>query len=130
MVNHSDSIKALQDTTNRHEQTLTSLQQFTDEKKQWNVSTQNTLNEMTCLLHPISNHLGISATMSAGGEVTSDSTTIKGKAKVRNDSDDMFPFAPKLIQVELPLFTGKDPEEWLATYKISLTFMTQMTTIR
>ncbi|GMI79905.1 hypothetical protein HRI_001659800 [Hibiscus trionum] len=111
MINHSDSIKALQDTTGRHEQTLTSLQQFADDQKQWNIATQNTLNEMTRQLQSISNHLGISATTSVGGEVTGDSTVIKGKPKIRSDSDEVFPFAPKPVQVELPLFTGKDPEE-------------------
>ncbi|PPS01108.1 hypothetical protein GOBAR_AA19556 [Gossypium barbadense] len=40
---------------------------------------------------------------------------VRGKVKVRANSDDVFPFAPKLVQVELPLFTGKDPEEWLAS---------------
>ncbi|PPR97801.1 hypothetical protein GOBAR_AA22870 [Gossypium barbadense] len=69
---------------------------------------------MASQLHTISAQLGISAATSRGGDVTIDSSAVQGKAKLRVDSNDVFPFAPKLVQVELPLFTGKYPNEWLA----------------
>lgn len=54
-------------------------------------------------------------TTSQGGDIAVDSSAVRGKAKVCADSDDVFPFALKPIQVELPLFTGKDPKGWLAS---------------
>ncbi|GMJ03661.1 hypothetical protein HRI_004035300 [Hibiscus trionum] len=66
-------------------------------------------------LQYISSQLRISATTSGGNEVTSTSTINHGKAKVRQDSDDAFPFSLKPVQVELPLFSSKDPEEWIAS---------------
>ncbi|KAK8522887.1 hypothetical protein V6N12_056580 [Hibiscus sabdariffa] len=35
----------------------------------------------------------------------------RGKMKVKEESEDAFPFPPKPAYMELPLFTGKDPEE-------------------
>lgn len=70
---------------------------------------------MTRQLQAISHQMGISVTASAGGELTADSVIIQGKAKVHYDSDDNFPFASRLVQVELSIFNGTDPEEWLAS---------------
>ncbi|KAH1091187.1 hypothetical protein J1N35_018444 [Gossypium stocksii] len=43
-----------------------------------------------------------------------DAAVSRGKAKMRPDLEDAFPFAPQPAQIELPIFTGEDPEEWLA----------------
>ncbi|KAA3483406.1 transposon Ty3-G Gag-Pol polyprotein [Gossypium australe] len=69
---------------------------------------------MASQLHAISAQLGILASTLRGGDVTVGSSAVRGKVKVLSNSDDVFPFAAKPVQVELPLFTGKDPEEWLA----------------
>ncbi|GMI65983.1 hypothetical protein HRI_000267600 [Hibiscus trionum] len=38
-----------------------------------------------------------------------------GKANIKEESGDAFSFAPRPVQVELPIFTVKDPKEWLAS---------------
>ncbi|GMJ00425.1 hypothetical protein HRI_003711700 [Hibiscus trionum] len=114
MVNHSESIKLLQDTSTLHAQSLASLQSHADDQKQWNERTDRTLQEMAKQLLAISGQLGISAGSSGSGEISSASTVQRGKMKLRSDTEDAFPFAPKPVQVELPLFSGADPEEWIA----------------
>lgn len=39
----------------------------------------------------------------------------RGKAKWKPDLEDAFPLAPRPTQVELLIFTGMDPEKWLAS---------------
>ncbi|GMI84821.1 hypothetical protein HRI_002151400 [Hibiscus trionum] len=114
MVNHSESIKLLQDTSTLHAQSLASLQSHADDQKQWNERTDKTLQEMAKQLLAISGQLGISAGSSGAGEISSASTVQRGKMKLRSDTEDAFLFAPKPVQVELPLFSGADPEEWIA----------------
>ncbi|KAK5770504.1 hypothetical protein PVK06_046654 [Gossypium arboreum] len=113
MVNNTEAIKSFQDTTGRHDQILTSFQAHVSNQEQWNTNTQSTLQEMIRQLQAISHQLGISATTSTGGKLTTDSVITRGKAKVRYDSDDIFSFSPRPVQVELPVFNGNDPEEWL-----------------
>ncbi|GMJ08585.1 hypothetical protein HRI_004527700 [Hibiscus trionum] len=43
-----------------------------------------------------------------------DTRTSRGKAKLKEESEDGFPFAPEPVSVELPLFTGDNLEEWIA----------------
>ncbi|KAK5792238.1 hypothetical protein PVK06_033352 [Gossypium arboreum] len=38
----------------------------------------------------------------------------RGKVRVKEEIEDEFPFSPKPTYVELPLFTGKDPKDWIA----------------
>ncbi|KAE8661342.1 hypothetical protein F3Y22_tig00113726pilonHSYRG00313 [Hibiscus syriacus] len=53
--------------------------------------------------------------VTVGGDLTAASAVNRGKAKLHVDSNDSFPFPPKPVQVELPLFTSDDPEEWIAS---------------
>ncbi|KAE8684456.1 hypothetical protein F3Y22_tig00111129pilonHSYRG00045 [Hibiscus syriacus] len=62
MVTDTESIKALQDTANRHEQILTSLQNHVTSQEKWNATTQSTLQEVTRQLQAILSQLGIAAT--------------------------------------------------------------------
>ncbi|KAE8692295.1 hypothetical protein F3Y22_tig00110847pilonHSYRG00263 [Hibiscus syriacus] len=50
----------------------------------------------------------------SGSDGSVDIESTRGKSKIRAESEDIFPFSPKPVQVELPLFNGKDLEEWLA----------------
>ncbi|GMJ02290.1 hypothetical protein HRI_003898200 [Hibiscus trionum] len=115
MVNNSETLRSLQETSSRHDQTLTSIEDKLAKQEHWNATTQTTLQEMSLLLQNMSAQIGIAASPSATGDLTADSTTHRSKAKVRSTSDDGFPFPPKPVQVELPIFTGEDPEEWIAS---------------
>ncbi|GMI77155.1 hypothetical protein HRI_001384800 [Hibiscus trionum] len=99
MVNHSESIKSLQDTTSQ-------LQTHAEDQKRWNTSTEKMLQEMAHQLQTISAQLRGSATTSGSSEAASACTVNHRKAKLRAESEDLFPFAPKLVKVELPVFTG------------------------
>ncbi|GMI96884.1 hypothetical protein HRI_003357700 [Hibiscus trionum] len=115
MVNNTESIRSLQDTTTRHEQTLASLETHVANQEKWNTTTQITLREIARQLQNIAAQLGSSATTSADDKITADSTLHRGKTKVRSDSDDTFSFPSKLVQVELPIFIGDDPEGWISS---------------
>ncbi|KAK5840756.1 hypothetical protein PVK06_009659 [Gossypium arboreum] len=54
-------------------------------------------------------------TTSCDGEGIGEIVVNRGKTKMRVEFDVVFPFLPKPIQVELPLFNGTDLEEWLAS---------------
>ncbi|GMI81659.1 hypothetical protein HRI_001835200 [Hibiscus trionum] len=112
MVNHADSIKSLQDTATRHDQVLTSLQNHVEEQKLANAKTQQDFQEVMRRLAEISLQLGRTThSEPAIGEPAMN----RGKAKMKTETDDDFPFPPKPVFVELPLFTGQDPEEWVAS---------------
>ncbi|GMI86463.1 hypothetical protein HRI_002315600 [Hibiscus trionum] len=115
MVNNMDSIRSLQETMICHKQTLTSIQTQLSKHEQWNANTQSTLQEMSLLLQNMSAQMGISVSPSAGGDLTTDNSVPRSKAKLRPTTDDNFPFSPKPIQIELPIFIGKDHEEWIAS---------------
>ncbi|TYI22420.1 hypothetical protein ES332_A06G102200v1 [Gossypium tomentosum] len=63
----------------------------------------------------ISAQLGATATTSCDGEDIREIMANQGKTKMIAESDVVFPFSPKPVQVELPLFNGTDPEQWLAS---------------
>ncbi|GMI80546.1 hypothetical protein HRI_001723900 [Hibiscus trionum] len=52
---------------------------------------------------------------SSTSSLEGDATVGRGKAKIRSETPYAFPFAPCPVQVELLIFTGVDPEEWLAS---------------
>ncbi|GMJ03418.1 hypothetical protein HRI_004011000 [Hibiscus trionum] len=115
MVNNTESIRTLLESFARHDQTLSSIENQLTKQEQWNAATQTTLQEMSLLLQNLSAQLGVSATPSASGDFTATSSAPRGKPKAKQDTDASFPFPPKPVQVELPIFTGEDPEEWLAS---------------
>ncbi|GMI85934.1 hypothetical protein HRI_002262700 [Hibiscus trionum] len=115
MVNHSDSIKAIQDTTAIHAQTLASFQSHAENQQRWNASTEKTLQEMAKQFQSIYAQLGVASASSGGGDISSATTVNRGKMKLRQDLEDAFLFAAKPVQVELSLFSGADPEEWIAS---------------
>ncbi|GMI99097.1 hypothetical protein HRI_003579000 [Hibiscus trionum] len=115
MVNNAESIRTLQETSARHDHTLASIESQLAKQEQWNTATNTTLQEMSLLLQNLSVQLGVSMTPSASGDFTANSSAPRAKTKVRQENDASFPFPPKPIQVELPIFTGEDPEEWLAS---------------
>ncbi|KAE8726631.1 hypothetical protein F3Y22_tig00006570pilonHSYRG00070 [Hibiscus syriacus] len=87
MVTNTKAIKTLQETSARQDQLLVSLQSQAEDQKKWNATTQRTLQDLARQLTVFSAQLGAPTTTSC-------------------DSD---------VQVELPIFNGKDPEEWLAS---------------
>ncbi|PPD98194.1 hypothetical protein GOBAR_DD04765 [Gossypium barbadense] len=70
------------------------------------------------------------ATTFCDGEGTMEIMVNWGKAKIRAESNVVFPFSPKPVQVELPLFNGTDLEEWLASKNDFFEFTALKTTIR
>ncbi|GMJ02876.1 hypothetical protein HRI_003956800 [Hibiscus trionum] len=108
MVNNSDVLKQLQETSARHEQTLVALQTTSASNAQ---ALQDVLRQLT----GISEQLGQSSQHTVAPEGASGTKTSRGKDRMRPEGEDGFPFPPKPVAVELPLFTGQDPEEWIAS---------------
>ncbi|GMI88056.1 hypothetical protein HRI_002474900 [Hibiscus trionum] len=108
MVNNADAIKALQEVSTCHDQTLVALQATVSEN-------QVALKEVLQKLTTISNQWSQPNTSTVIQDGSSDSRAMRGKGKSREASEDGFPFSPKPVSVELPLFTGVDPEEWIAS---------------
>ncbi|GMI93353.1 hypothetical protein HRI_003004600 [Hibiscus trionum] len=115
MVNNTEFIRTLQELSVRHDQSLAAIESQLTKQEQWNTTTNATLQEMSLLLQNLSAQLGVAATQSASGDFTANSSAPRPKPKDKHDTDAVFPFPPKPVQVELPLFTGEDPEEWLAS---------------
>ncbi|XP_039047295.1 uncharacterized protein LOC120187712 [Hibiscus syriacus] len=115
MVSNTDAIKTLQEASARHDQLLVSLQSQAKDQKKWNVTTQQTLQDLVRQLIVLSTQLGAPTTTSCDDEGSREIMVPRGKAKMKVESDDVFPFSPKPVQVELPIFNGKDLEEWLAS---------------
>ncbi|GMJ08009.1 hypothetical protein HRI_004470100 [Hibiscus trionum] len=122
MVNNSEAIRILQDASVRHDQSLEVLQSTTTENAK---ALQDVLRQLTS----ISEQLGQSSHATVAHETTSGMKASRGKEKLQADGEEGFPFPPKPAFVELPLFTGKDPEEWIASAQDFLTSMGQKTTI-
>ncbi|GMI76818.1 hypothetical protein HRI_001351100 [Hibiscus trionum] len=127
MVNNTESIRALQETASRHENTLTFLENHVTKQEQWNAATQKSLQEISGFLQTIATQLRITPSTNTGSDMTADGSVPRGKAKLNPESDDAFPFSPKPIQVELPLFTGDDAEDWLASAQEFLSSMAPTT---
>ncbi|GMI82510.1 hypothetical protein HRI_001920300 [Hibiscus trionum] len=102
MVRNSEAIKTLQESHNN-------LQKQLEDQARWNENTDRTLDTLTRHLTTILVHLGLNST--GKGETMA----VKGKAKVKIETEDVFPFAPRPAQVELPIFIGADLEEWIAS---------------
>ncbi|KAL4383927.1 hypothetical protein GQ457_15G018870 [Hibiscus cannabinus] len=121
MVTNSEAIKTLQEVSTQHVQVLQSLQAHVVDHKAFNAQTQQTLQDISCQLAEISSSLGQSSHANTNNELR----ILRGKAKVNDEALDAFPFPPKPIYVELPLFIGKDPEERLASAQDFLISMAQ-----
>ncbi|GMI79828.1 hypothetical protein HRI_001652100 [Hibiscus trionum] len=115
MVNNTESIRTLQEASARYDQSLTSIESQLAKQEQWNTTTNTTLQEMSLLLQNLSTQLGVSTTPSGSGDFTANSSAPRPRPKDKHDTDAIFLFPPKPVQVELPIFTGEDPEEWLAS---------------
>ncbi|GMJ09877.1 hypothetical protein HRI_004656900 [Hibiscus trionum] len=108
MVNNAETLKHLQETSSRHEQALLALQMTSASNAQ---ALQDVLRQLTGIFE----QLAQSSQHPPVFEGASGTKPPRGKERVRPDGEEDFPFPPKPISVELPLFTGKDPEEWIAS---------------
>ncbi|KAK5836516.1 hypothetical protein PVK06_012308 [Gossypium arboreum] len=104
MMNNKEAIKTLQEISSHHEKSLTTLQATTTENKQ---ALQDILRQLSVLTV----QLGQPVQSTVVQDGSSDTKAIQGKGKLKVDFNDGFPFSPKLVSIELPVFTDQDLEE-------------------